>query len=127
VDCLPDEFVKNLSRVMMPTVFTRIKELWLDTAVPSSLSDMEAYQKSLALVSHFATVLESLNWPAADGFHDWCSDTHKIWLTKRKETCLDWTRHHLELGKLFYRIAQDYLGDQPAFVSLTVLYPLTLR
>lgn len=83
---------------MMPVLFTRIKEQWLDSAVPSSLDDMGEYQKSLRQVNDFAAKLELLNWPTADGFYDWVSNAHRIWLLKRKETSLDWTRNQLALG-----------------------------
>jgi hypothetical protein len=84
---------------MMPILFTRIKEQWLDSAVPSSLDDMGEYQKTLVQVHDFAAILESLDWPAADGFYDWVSNAHRIWLVKRKETTLDWTRNQLALGR----------------------------
>jgi centromere/kinetochore protein ZW10 len=96
---LPNEVVKCLSEVMMPTLFTRIKEQWLDSAVPSSLDDMDEYQKSLAQVNDFAVKLESLSWPAAGGFYDWVSNSHRIWLSKRKEIALDWIRNQLALGR----------------------------
>jgi centromere/kinetochore protein ZW10 len=86
---------------MMPTLSNRIKEVWLDTAVPSSLDDMIDYQKALAQVDDFATKLDSLDWPPVHGFHDWVSNSSKIWLNKKRETSLDWTRNQLSLGKPF--------------------------
>ena len=96
---LPDELVKCLSEIMMPILFARVKEQWLDPAVPSSLENLGEYQQSLAQVNAFASILGSSNWPATDGFHDWVSNAHKIWLSKRKENALDWTRNHLALGR----------------------------
>jgi centromere/kinetochore protein ZW10 len=66
--------------------------------VPSSLDDMVHYQKALALVQDFADTLDSLKWPGADGLHDWVASSPKIWLSKRRETALDWTRNQLTLG-----------------------------
>lgn len=99
----------------MPIVFTRVKEQWLDPAVPSSLEDMGEYQNALALVNGFASALESLNWPAADGFRDWVSNAHKIWLSKRKETALDWTRNQLTLGRFGFLIAYSGTISKPYF------------
>lgn len=95
---LPNELVKCLSKIMMPIIFARVKEQWLDPAVPSSMEGVGEYQQSLAQVNAFAATLDSLNWPATEGFYDWVSNAHKIWLSKRKETALDWTRNQLALG-----------------------------
>lgn len=82
----------------MPILTRRILDDWLDTAVPASLNDMVEYQKALLLVSDFATILDTINWPGGDSLHDWVSNAPKIWLNKRRETALDWTRNQLALG-----------------------------
>jgi len=99
IKSLTPELVKSLSDAMMPTLSTRVKELWLDTAVPSSLGEIENYQKALNQVSEFANTLDALEWPDSHGFHRWVEDAHKNWLNKRRETVLDWTRNQLALGK----------------------------
>ncbi len=97
-DRLPVEIIQSLSNKMMPALSSRLIEVWLDTAVPASLDDMIDYQKALALVGDFALKLDSLKWPGVDSFHDWVSNAPKIWLNKRRETTLDWTRNQLSLG-----------------------------
>jgi centromere/kinetochore protein ZW10 len=99
VDKLPSEFIKPLSDAMMPEFSTRLKEVWLDTAVPASLDELLEYQKSLAQVHEFVEKLQSLSWPGGDTFEDWISDAPKIWISKRRETALDWTRNQLALGE----------------------------
>ncbi|KAH7408986.1 centromere/kinetochore protein-like protein zw10 [Cadophora sp. MPI-SDFR-AT-0126] len=98
IENIPGEIIQSLARKMMPVLSIRILEVWLDTAVPASLDDMVDYQKALALVADFAAKLEALQWPGADTFHDWVSNAPKIWLGKRRETTLDWTRNQLSLG-----------------------------
>ncbi|RFU26758.1 hypothetical protein B7463_g9583, partial [Scytalidium lignicola] len=95
---LPYEFVKSLSGTMMPVLSTRIKDVWLDTAVPSSLHDMTDYQKTLAHVNDFASTLTELQWSGADLFQEWVSNAPKIWLGNRRETALDGIRDQLSLG-----------------------------
>jgi protein transport protein DSL1/ZW10 len=99
---LPPDLIKPLSQAMMPIISTRITEVWLDTAVPSSLDDMINYQKALALVDDFAAKLKSLEWPGVDSFNDWVSNAPKIWLAKRRESSLDWVRNELSLGAYSY-------------------------
>ncbi|TVY88933.1 Centromere/kinetochore protein-like protein [Lachnellula willkommii] len=98
IENLPSELVKSLSDAMMPTLSARVKDLWLDTAVPASLDEIEKYQKALVQVQEFAKTLEVLGWPESHSFHRWVEDAHKNWLNKKKETVLDWTRNELSLG-----------------------------
>ncbi|PMD15693.1 centromere/kinetochore protein-like protein zw10 [Hyaloscypha hepaticicola] len=98
VDNLPFEFIEPLSKSMMPSLVQRILDLWLDTAVPSSLEDMVDYQKALAQVGDFANKLDVLKWPGIEGFHDWVTNAPKIWLNKKRESVLDWTRNQFALG-----------------------------
>lgn len=86
---------------MMSDLSARIKEVWLDTAVPSSLDSMREYQKALAQVHEFAEVLKLLGWPGVDSFNDWVSNVPKIWLAKKREDALAWVRNSLSLGTYF--------------------------
>ncbi|KAH8804607.1 centromere/kinetochore protein-like protein zw10 [Xylogone sp. PMI_703] len=95
---LPYEFVKLLSSTMMPVLSNRIKDTWLDTAVPASLDDMADYQKTLTHVNNFAAVLTELKWSGADLFQEWVSNAPRVWLNNRRETALDFIRNQLSLG-----------------------------
>lgn len=83
----------------MPRICSQIKDTWLDSAVPSSLEDMEAFQKAIALVQMFAETLDSMGWTGSHELHDWVLDSPKIWLAKRRETSLDEIRLRLSSGK----------------------------
>ena len=100
-DKLPQSFIGHVSDAMMPVLSARIKENWLDNAVPTSLDDLRGYQKALVQVADFANELDKMHWPDAASFHEWVSGVPKIWLAKRRETSLDWIRHELSLGKSF--------------------------
>ena len=96
----------------MPDLSARIKELWLDTAVPSSLDAMRDYQKALAQVHDFALVLKELQWPGVDSFNEWVSNVPKIWLGKKREDALDWVRNSLSFGMYsgsYFPILQIYM------------------
>jgi len=112
---LPSEFSRPLSEVLMPKLCTQIKETWLDSAVPASLQDMTAFQKAIALVQVFANNLKALQWTGAEELHDWVANAPWIWLTKRRETALDWTRNQLSLGELpqIYLFRQCYTLKTP--------------
>jgi centromere/kinetochore protein ZW10 len=59
---------------------------------------MVDYQKALAQVSEFTTKLDLLKWPGVEDLHDWVTNAPKIWLNKKRETALDWTRNQFSLG-----------------------------
>jgi len=98
---LPDEFVKPFSKAMMPPLMSRVRELWLDRAIPPSLEDMGQYKSSLAQVHQLADKLDALCWPGTETLHDWGNNAPRIWLNKRKETELDRTRNEVS-DKIHY-------------------------
>ena len=119
---LPSEFSQPLSEVLMPKLCSHIKETWLDSAVPASLQDMTAFRKAIALVQVFADNLKALKWTGAEELHDWVANAPRIWLTKRRETALDWTRNQLSLGEL----PQIYFFDVATPSKLGIVRPLAL-
>ena len=112
---LPQEFIQALSDVMMPDLSARLREFWLDTAVPSSLDDLLEYQKSLMQVHQFITTLKSVSWPGSGIFQSWVDDSAKIWISKRRETALDWIRIQLEFGKTFLPFLPDLSPSDKRF------------
>jgi centromere/kinetochore protein ZW10 len=101
VQNLPTNFIGSVSDTMMPILSARIKEYWLDNAVPTSLEDLHDYQVALLQVKDFSKALKEKGWPDTASFDEWVSGVPKIWLAKRRETSLDWIRHQISLGKPF--------------------------
>lgn len=95
---LPEEITTSMSTLIMPKLTPRIKTIWLNTAVPTSLNDMLEYRKVLALVHEFAEILDKHRWAGGEEYNDWVSGAPKLWLTKRKEKCLDETRVGIAQG-----------------------------
>ena len=101
---LPDIFVKPFSKAMMPPLMSRVRELWLDRAIPSSLEEMEQYKSSLALVHGLADKIDALHWPGTETLYDWCKNAPRIWLNKRKESELDRTRNRVSNKYVFIKL-----------------------
>ena len=83
---------------------------------------MTAFRKAIALVQVFADNLKALKWTGAEELHDWVANAPRIWLTKRRETALDWTRNQLSLGEL----PQIYFFDVATPSKLGIVRPLAL-
>lgn len=92
------EWTYKLSSVLMPKLTTLIKETWLDSAIPTSLEEMTEYRKAIALVQVFADTISNLGWEGADELHEWVEDAPRLWVTKRREASLDYTRRQLARG-----------------------------
>lgn len=108
-DHLPKEFAYSLSKVMMPRLCSTIRSTWLDTAVPVALDEMTNFRKAIALVQLFSDKIKTLGWIGADELEDWVSHSPKIWLTKRRETSLDWTRNNLAFGKFLVCVIWSHM------------------
>ncbi|KAH8664559.1 hypothetical protein BX600DRAFT_541146 [Xylariales sp. PMI_506] len=95
---LPEELVQSLSFVMMPDLIPRIKNLWLDSAVPLSLTDMDKFQDVIGAVRLFCNNLTELKYSGLDELQEWVGTAPHVWLTKCKETALDTVRVKLVQG-----------------------------
>ncbi|KAI1759855.1 hypothetical protein GGR53DRAFT_526796 [Hypoxylon sp. FL1150] len=95
---LPEDLVYSLSNVMMPDLIPRIVGTWLDTAVPTSLQDMDGFQQLTEAVKAFSSRLESLKFSRFEELQEWVDDAPKVWLSKCRETALDSVRIKLSQG-----------------------------
>lgn len=95
---LPDELVQSLSVVMMPDLIPRIKSVWLDSIVPSSLKEIEEFQGVLDIVRSFCTSLRGFDYTGFDDLQSWVDNAPQVWLRKCKETALDTVRTKLAQG-----------------------------
>ncbi|KAI9735790.1 MAG: hypothetical protein M1818_006399 [Claussenomyces sp. TS43310] len=98
IDHLPEEFAMTFSQALMPDLCLQIRSTWLDSAVPISVDDLTTFRDVIAVVQSFVDKLTSYKWAGTLELQDWVDNTPRIWLTKRRETCLDWTRNRLALG-----------------------------
>ncbi|KAI0381907.1 Centromere/kinetochore Zw10-domain-containing protein [Hypomontagnella monticulosa] len=97
-DRLPEELVYSLSNVMMPDLISRIIGSWLDTAVPTSLKEMEEFQKVTEAVKAFCSRLQNLKFSGFQELQEWVDDAPRVWLSKCRETALDSVRSKLSQG-----------------------------
>ena len=95
---LPEELVQSLSNVMMPVLIPRIISTWLDSAVPSSLDEMDNFQGIVEAVQHFVGALRASNYTGFDELQEWVDNLPRVWLSKCRETALDSVRSRLAEG-----------------------------
>lgn len=98
VEKLPSDLVASISSVMMPEVMTRISTVWLDSAVPSSLNDMDEFQRVITVARDFCRSLEALGLKGLGELQEWVDSAPRVWLSKCREAALDSVRSRLAKG-----------------------------
>lgn len=95
---LPADLVESISSAMMPGVTTRITNVWLDSAVPASLKEMEEFQDVILVVREFCDTLKSLRLTGFAELQEWVDSAPRVWLGKCRESALDSVRSKLAEG-----------------------------
>jgi protein transport protein DSL1/ZW10 len=95
---LPQELLDSLSALMMPEVVSRIISVWLDSAVPASLQEMDKFEEIMATARRFCARLTELKFSGFNELQDWVENAPRVWLTKCRETALDTVRIRLSEG-----------------------------
>lgn len=95
---LPPDLIDSISALMMPELVSRIISLWLESAVPASLNQMDLFESIMATAKRFCARLTELKFAGFNELQDWVEDAPKVWLAKCRETALDTVRIRLSEG-----------------------------
>ncbi|KAI3321869.1 hypothetical protein HD806DRAFT_148905 [Xylariaceae sp. AK1471] len=95
---LPEDLVYSLSNVMMPDLIPRIITFWLEPAVPTSLKDMDEFQKIIDTTKTFCGRLENLKFSRFEELQEWVQNVPRVWLAKCRESALALIRTKLSQG-----------------------------
>lgn len=95
---LPPDLIDSMSALMMPEVISRIISVWLDSAVPASLKEMDHFESIMATAKQFCTRLTELKFAGFNELQEWVEDAPNVWLAKCRETALDTVRVRLSQG-----------------------------
>lgn len=95
---LPPDLIDSISALMMPEIISRIISLWLDSAVPASLKQMDLFESIMGAAKRFCARLTELKFAGFNELQDWVEDAPKVWLAKCRETALDTVRIRLSEG-----------------------------
>ncbi|CAK7211027.1 ribosome bioproteinsis protein ytm1 [Sporothrix bragantina] len=89
---LPADLVQSISSVMMPALVARIIDVWLASAVPTSLDQMAAFETTLQASQNFCARLTALHYSGFGRLTEWIESAPRVWLSKRREATLDAVR-----------------------------------
>lgn len=96
---LPTDLVNTMTSVMMPDLVSRVTTVWLDSAVPTSLKEVDEFQDVIAAAKEFCARLDDLNFSGFGDLKQWVDDAPRVWLAKCRETALDTVRSRLSQGE----------------------------
>ncbi|KAI8714739.1 hypothetical protein NCS52_01194600 [Fusarium sp. LHS14.1] len=95
---LPSDLLPSLGNFMMADVIPKLIGEWLDTAVPSSLAEMDRFQVMIKRARGFCETLTSSGYTGFTDLQNWVENAPSIWLGKCRETTLDSVRSKLLNG-----------------------------
>ncbi|GAB1314122.1 ribosome bioproteinsis protein ytm1 [Madurella fahalii] len=98
VQRLPTDLLETISATLLPETIHRITTVWLDSAVPSSLQDMERFQDVIAITRDFCSTLSTLGFSNIGDLQEWTESAPRVWLSKCREAALDSVRAKLSQG-----------------------------
>lgn len=95
---LPPDLLVYLGPIMMSNVVPRLIELWLSSAIPVSLKDIDEFQAVIQSAKSFCGELEELGISGFTELKEWVGNAPSTWLAKRTATTLDTVRKQLSQG-----------------------------
>ncbi|KAG9250246.1 uncharacterized protein F5Z01DRAFT_378227 [Emericellopsis atlantica] len=95
---LPAEILESFCRFMMGELIPRLINDWLSPAVPTSLTNMKAFEEMIENSRHFCTALSAHGFSGLWDLQAWVEDAPQIWLQKCRETALATIRTRLANG-----------------------------
>jgi protein transport protein DSL1/ZW10 len=95
---LPSELLQPLCAVMMEDLIPKVINVWLDSAVPSSLKGMVGFQNIIQSAGQFCNFLNQSGFSGFDALKYWVGSAPAIWLAKCRETALGSVRDKLSNG-----------------------------
>ncbi|KAK0635298.1 hypothetical protein B0T17DRAFT_515873 [Bombardia bombarda] len=98
VQRLPSDLVATMSSILLPELIPKLTKVWLDSAVPSSLQEMDRFEQVIAVAKSFYTTLRSLGLSNLGDLQEWTDSAPRVWLSKRREAALDSVRTKLSQG-----------------------------
>lgn len=95
---LPSSVGLPLSKLLVPSLSTRLVEDWLEPSIPLDIAKMLGFQETLNQVDSLADHIQKVGWSGSNELRDWVQSAARAWLTKRRETVLGDVRNLIFAG-----------------------------
>lgn len=92
---LPTAIFVPFSEIFIPTLSSKVISSWLSPAIPTGLSGLNEFEKTLDAVLSFSHTIESLGLHGHEDLVSWVNQAPRLWLTRRRVDSLDQVRRVL--------------------------------
>ncbi|KAI9887292.1 MAG: hypothetical protein M1823_000886 [Watsoniomyces obsoletus] len=96
--CLPRTLKRPLSQRLLPLLSTLLISRRLSPAVPVSLEGSQEFERLTQDVTFFRDGVRAMDWEGDSDLNDWLENIPQVWLSRRRETCLEAVRNILLRG-----------------------------
>lgn len=103
---LQPALIPMFSSIFIPNLTTRLISSSLSSSVPSSLDDLPDFEALLNETRSFEDFLHQVSWARETELRDWTIRAPKVWLAKRRESCLDSTRQIIARGTSSVKVVE---------------------
>ncbi|GLB03249.1 hypothetical protein AtubIFM57258_007826 [Aspergillus tubingensis] len=92
---VPAPIVESFSEMFIPSLSSKIIELWLSPAIPTDLEGLGQFEQMLDHVLKFTKNIESYEWRGQEELISWVNQAPRLWIARRRVDSLDQVRRIL--------------------------------
>lgn len=92
---VPALIVESFSEMFIPSLSSKIIELWLSPAIPTDLEGLGQFEQMLDHVLKFTKNIESYEWRGQEELISWVNQAPRLWIARRRVDSLDQVRRIL--------------------------------
>lgn len=89
---LHSSILDSLSETFVPILSSKIIASWLSSAIPTELTGLGEFEKTLDNVLEFTNTIQSFGWQGQEELVSWVNQAPRLWLTRRRVDSLDQVR-----------------------------------
>ncbi|PYH73840.1 uncharacterized protein BO88DRAFT_380631 [Aspergillus vadensis CBS 113365] len=92
---VPPPIVESFSEMFIPSLSSKIIELWLSPAIPTDLEGLGQFEQILDHVLKFTKNIEGYEWHGQEELISWVNQAPRLWIARRRVDSLDQVRRIL--------------------------------
>ncbi|KAI1994050.1 ribosome biogenesis protein ytm1 [Ophidiomyces ophidiicola] len=119
---LPSAVIRTMLDTFAKTIVTHLLTKWLSPAIPSDVSSLEAFQKTIHQVREFIDSMKKQGWEGLDELALWIEHVPRLWLGQRRAAALNDVRVAMSNSsghtRVVERIEKEFVSsDEDRFIE----------
>ncbi|CAL00686.1 hypothetical protein CBS63078_2386 [Aspergillus niger] len=96
---IPNPIGESFSEMFIPSLSSKIIDLWLAPAIPTDLEGLGQFEQILDHVLKFTKNIESFEWRGQEELISWVNQAPRLWIARRRVDSLDQVRRILAASR----------------------------